>query len=144
MIRRSRSQGAYSISVLAVCVALLTIAYLSLAAYSARAQDEVEARQAQASAYYAAESGMLLAEHHLTQKEASIPNSGLWLSGELPASLARFKVEVRAEDLSPQGFTLHSIGQASGERGTRYTSTIKARIKRSPQKKWVVEWREQQ
>lgn len=142
-MRKSASQAAYSISVLSVCVALLTIAYLSLAAYSARTQDEVEGRQAQTSAFYAAESGMLLAEHHLSQKAASVPASGLWLSGELPASLARFKVEVRTEDYGPEGFTLHSIGQAAGERSSRYTSTIKARIKRSPKKKWVVEWRDQ-
>ena len=143
-MRKPKRQAAYSISVLAVCVALLTIAYLSLAAYSARAHDEVEARQAQTSAFYAAESGMLLAEHRLMKKDSKTPASGLWFSGELPASLARFKVEVRAEDLAPEAFTLHSIGQASGERGTRYTSTIKARLKLSPKKKWVVVWRDSQ
>jgi hypothetical protein len=138
---RARANG-FLLPVLAVCVAVVTIGYLSLSLYSARVEDRVQQRRALMSAFYAAESGLLLAETRLVGKDQEVPPTGVWLTGDLSKSLARYRVEVSSVNYSSDSIRLRVIGQKGGERGVVYSTELEASLRRAPDKTWFVEWRE--
>ena len=132
---------AFLLPVLIVFVAVVTLGYLSLSLYSARMEDKVQERRALMAAFYAAESGLLLAETKLVGLKQPPPPTGVWLTGELSKSLARYRVEVAPTDYSPESFRLRAIGQKRGERGVVYSVELEAMLNQGPDKTWFVEWR---
>lgn len=133
-----RARG-YLIPVLSICVTILTLGFLSLSAYTARVEDRVEERRARLSSFYAAESGLLLAQHSLIGKAA--PPQGVWLAGELSMSFSRYRVEVLPADYGPNGFTVRAVGQSVGEQGALVLVELVARLEKVPGDGWKVVWR---
>ena len=140
-MRLSIKKKGFLLPALIVFVAVVTLGYLSLSLYSARLEDGVQERRARMAAFYAAESGLLLAETRLVGREEEPPSTGVWLSGELSKSLARYRVEVSATDYSADSFHLRAIGQKRGERGVVYNVELEALLRRGQDKTWFVEWR---
>lgn len=138
LLRLRRSKG-YLLVLVAVCVSMLSISFLRLAAKSAAADDDAEEEVGAYAAYYAAESGMLAAEQKL-QKMPSSPPTGQWLVGELETSGARFVVDV-TRGATPAEFTVRSKGQIDGEGAKKITAVLEAQVAKGPGKAWVVRWR---
>lgn len=125
-------------AILSISLALITVGYLSLAAHSAEVEDQVEKQRGETAAYYASESGILLAEHSLANPEAKAPAQGEWLSGELPSAGTKFKVEVLEQGYSPKGFTVRSTGQLTG---AEEQQMFEARFEAVAGKGFQVKWR---
>lgn len=141
MVKQQPARRGYLIPVLAICVAIITIGFLALSLYSVRTEDRTEERRAKLAAFYAAESGLLLAEHRLVGHDLAAPPVGVWLTGELPKSLSRYRVEISSSDYSSKAFTLRAYGQCPGERGVLVHSEIEARVSKEAAPGWKVEWR---
>ena len=136
---RSRPRG-YLLVLVAVCVSMLSITLLRLAAKSAAADDEAEEEVASYAAYYAAESGLLAAEQKL-DKMPTAPPAGPWLTGSLETSGARYVVEVTPGSNPKTEIILRSKGQIEGEGAKKITATIEAEVAQGASKAWVVRWR---
>ena len=134
----------YLIPVLSICVAIVTLGFLALSLHSARSEDRTEERRASLSAFYAAESGLLLAVHTLVGKKGEAPPTGVWLTGELPKSQSRYRIEVSSTEYSKQAFTLRAFGQCPGEHGVLVHSELTARVSKDATQGWKVEWRKRQ
>lgn len=140
MIGTRRRRG-YLLVLVAVCVSMLSISFLRLAAKSAAADDDAEEEVGTYAAYYAAESGLLAAEQRLRKVPAiPAPAAGQWLVGELEASGARYVVDV-TPGTKPAEFTLRAKGQIDGEGAKKITSVLEAEVAQGPGKTWVVRWR---
>ncbi len=137
--REEYSHG-YLLVLVAVCVSMLSISFLRLAAKSARADDDAEEEVGQCAAYYAAESGLLAAELKL-RKQPAPPAGGQWLVGALETSGARYTVDVTPDAKSKTEFVIRSKGQVDGEGGKKLTSIIEAEVAQGPGKTWVIRWR---
>lgn len=137
MIRRSRPRG-YLVALMAICAALLTIAYLRLSAGSAAVHDSAELTGAKLAAHYAAESGLLTAQNGLSNFTGKRPNPGVQFSGQLPHSKSRFKVEVRADYQDDARFIMRSIGTAEAENGRAVTVSIDAKVLKDKKGHWSV------
>ena len=144
MVRARVAARGYLIPVLSICVAIVTIGFLSLSLHSAKSEDRTEERRASLSAFYAAESGPLLAEHTLVGKKMEAPPTGVWLTGELPKSQSRYRIEISNTDYSKEAFTLRASGQCPGEQGVLVHSEITARVRKDAAQGWKVEWRKRQ
>lgn len=132
---RRRAARGYLLVLVAICVSILSLSYLKLAAAAAISDDFAENEAARLAARYAAESGLVLAEQKLASLK-SAPSSGSWLSGELLN--ARFKVSVSTEG-SPKGiFRVISVGTSPGEAGALVTRTMEGVVKPGPGKTWRV------
>lgn len=143
MKKRVIFHRAFMVPVLLVAVALVTLGYLSLSLFSARVGDKAQERQAKLVAFYAAESGMVLAESKLLGQTTDAPPAGIWFTGELSKSLSRYRVEVSPEDYSPDYFRVRVVGRKRGERGAVYISELEAGMRRALDRTWQVEWRKQ-
>ena len=134
----------YLIPVLSICVAIVTIGFLSLSLHSAKSEDRTEERRASLSAFYAAESGLLLAEHTLVGKKMEAPPTGVWLTGELPKSQSRYRIEISNTQNSEEALSLPASGRHPGEQGVLVHSEITARVRKDAAQGWKVEWRKRQ
>jgi hypothetical protein len=129
--------GGYLLVLVAVCVSILSISFLRLAANSAKTDDNAGLEVATTAAFYAAESGLLTAELRL-RGLTSPPPEGPWLAGQLETSRARFTVEVKAGSDPKTQFLVRSIGKMDGEANSVVSSTIEAEIVKGPGKAWTV------
>ncbi len=135
MRRRLGKRGGYLLVLVAVCVSMLSISFLRLAAASGRADDDAEAEVGSTVAYYAAESGLVEAELRLRSTK-TLPPSGPWLAGTLVGSNGRYTVEVVTSDAPVGGFLLRSTGKTEGEAGRVISSTIEAQVAPGRGKVW--------
>jgi hypothetical protein len=131
-----RGRAGYLLVLVAVCVSILSISFLRLAANSGAADDDAEMEYAMCAATYAAESGLLAAELKLTGLTTP-PPAGVWLVGAFPTSGTRYTVEVVPGANPKTEFGLVVKGQASGEGGRKVTSTLQAQA-RLELKKWQI------
>ena len=136
-----RERGGYLIAVLAVAVAMLTLAYLALAAHSSREEDKVEARAVQVAALYAAESGLVRGEHELRSRPGQAPPVGKWLTGDFAGSGSKFRLEVLETGHTEKEFTVRSVGQAEGENGRIHAVEFEANYVYQKGKGWTARWR---
>lgn len=135
MRRRSRAAG-YLLVLVTSCMAVLTIGYLRLAATAGKS--DVVARQeiAASSAYYAAESGLVVAVHRV--KHASLPPStGSWLTGSLDTSGSRYEVEVLSA-LKKSPIEIRSTGVVVVADGTKISVSLEALLMKTkgPKGSW--------
>lgn len=132
----------YLLVLVAVCVSLLSISFLRLAASSARSDDESEGEVAEMAALYAAESGLVAAELKFRNLQ-NPPPAGQWFVGSLRSSGARYEVDVQAGAVKNQ-FSVLCKGQIDGEGDRKYTCVLQAEVVRAPSKVWTVSRRKRQ
>jgi hypothetical protein len=143
LISRSRpiSHGkGYLIAALSIALSMLTLGYLALAAYASSVEDKIEVRRADTAAYFAAESGLVAAEHNLSTRAAEAPPAGVWLTGGF-SGRSRFRLEVSHDRHDRKNFTVRSVGLAEGEGGRLQTVEFEARYVFHQGKGWRAEWR---
>lgn len=124
----------YLIPVLSVCVTVLTLGFLALTLYAAKAEDKAQYRGALTASYYAAESGLEVMNKRLENLKAA-PAAGAWLTGEL-SSTVRFRVVVSSEERTDTAFTLTSLGQAEGEQAALILSELDVRVEKQSDGTW--------
>lgn len=134
---KARRPKGYLLVLVAVCVSMLSISFLRLAANSAKADDDAEGEVAASAAYYAAESGLVAAELKLRKLQAA-PPAGQWLASSLGTSGARYVVEVIPGSNPKKEFAIRSIGQIGSEGNKKVTSTLEAQVAQGPGKLWTV------
>lgn len=137
---RRRRPGGYLLVLVAVCVSLLSISFLRLAADAAKVDDRAELEVAQQMAAYAAESGLLLARQQLV-RGSELPPVGPWLMGTLELSQARYSVEVRSHEDSASGLTLLCTGRSEAGAGQVVTSVLEAGLRKGKKGDWQVQAR---
>ena len=142
-LRPRRRRAGYLLVLVAVCVSMLSISFLRLAADSAKTDDDAELELASSLAYYAAESGLLVAEREL-EKLAAPPPTGVWLIGSFAASGTRYTVEVSPGGNPKSEFVLLAKGQAAIEGNRKVTSTLEAQVVKGPGSSWAIRSRKRQ
>lgn len=135
-MRGRRRPAGYLLVLVAVCVSMLSISFLRLAASSGQADDDAEAEVASTVAYYAAESGLVEAELRLANAKAA-PPPGPWLVGTLVGSNGRYSVEVVPASAGATGFLLRSTGKTEGEGARVISTTVEARVEKGPKSSWL-------
>lgn len=137
LVRRVRQKRGYLLVLVAVCVSILSLSYLRLAASSARNDDIAEEDVALSVAYYAAESGLVEAGLRLEGLQNPLPPGPL-LAGTLGSTGARYAVEVREGTDPKKEFRLLSIGKSEGEGGKVILVRLQAEVTQGNGKTWSV------
>lgn len=137
-MRRSPRPRGYLLVLVAVCVSMLTISFLRLAADAAHSDDLAQVEVAVSRASYAAESGVVAAELKL-RGLTTPPPAGLWLSGTLEAVKSSYRVEVVPG--SATEFRLVAKGSTDAEGGRVETSVIEIEVVKSG-KVWTIRARQ--
>ena len=131
-MKRIKPRG-YLLVVVAICVSILSLSYLKLAASAAASDDHAENQVARVAARYAAESGLVVASDKLKSRKESPPVGG-WFSEELTGS--RFRVSVlKAEG---EKCTIASTGTAEGDASVLLSRTLEAELLLDKGGRWIV------
>lgn len=141
-MRRPNRQHGVILVALAVSLAVISVGYLSFVAYTSRLEGQVVKEKFSKAALYAAESGLVKAEHSL-QNASSAPPTGLWFAETLPVTGASVRVEVTEVEGQPDLRDITSLGQVTDPLGKRHNALLGARVKLKETNRWVVVWREQ-
>lgn len=136
--RRRLAPRGYLLVLVAVCVSILSISFLRLAASSAQKDDVAEEQLGVYAAYYGAESGIVEADLKLASLTAA-PPSGPWFSGTLALSKARYTVEVVSVDPKAKQVVLRSIGRVEGEGGKVLSAFLEATAVQGGDKRWSIQ-----
>lgn len=131
-MRRVRPRG-YLLVVVAICVSILSLSYLKLAASAAASDDHAENQVARVAARYAAESGLVVAAQKIQGRKQSPPVGG-WFSEEMTGS--RFRVSVLKVD--GKKCTIASTGTAEGDEGALLSRTMEADLFLDKGGRWLV------